>query len=812
MPPVISAIQGIVLLAKAYVGAALISVGVGASTAAAIAGFVVNGLIHAAVGAIFRAVAPKPKAGSIDQGRELALKFDPAYPREIMVGKCGTGGSLVYATTSGTNNVYLWRVIVLSDCVIEQIDEVWGNGEKLTFSGDWHTGYASCTSHFKSAGGASRLQVRIYKGDQTAVDSSLTAAAPTEWVSNCIGKGVAYAIARFEYDADAFQTGEPGLFFVGRGAKVRDPRTGTTIYSANAALVGAQFLRGFSINSVRVLGLGAAAADIPDTELTDAADLCDEDVALYAGGVENRYEVHGVISAQSDAQSVLGEIVSSMAGLHIDRGGEIVLLPGAARAAVFDLTDADFLADVAVNYTDRVTADQLVNTIVSTFVDPTAAWSEQALPVRKDTAAITHDGERYEDPRSYRMVTSSTHGQRLDEIALRQARRQGRLSFGLPLYGIEAEPGDWITVTSRRWGGGTKAFWIARTDLAFAVGDGGDASARVLFECVETADSVYTWSTSDEISYTRATVARPSVTLAITNLAISPVLQAAGSVTAAELQISWDAIANPAADTVEIEYKVDGQSMIYRAAAGADQTSTRVQQGIYAGAVYTARARLRAGDRVGDWTSWTATGTTGTSVAIVSPTFLYASRAGAGSVTTGLATVSASFGVSPYSHRWEKVSGSTLTVTSPAAPATTFSATLGATETLDAIYRCTITDAAGRTAFVEVRVELESATSAPYGVGASPSAVYGGYLGSSTVTTNAVTVTPTGGTAPYTYAWAYVSGDTFTIDASTAATTTFTRTVGSSTMYSAVYRCTVTDAAAATATIDVTVTAWGPFV
>lgn len=71
------------------------------------------------------------------------------------------------------------------------------------------------------------------------------------------------------------------------------------------------------------------------------------------------------------------------------------------------------------------------------------------------------------------------------------------------------------------------------------------------------------------------------------------------------------------------------------------------------------------------------------------------------------------------------------------------------------------------------------------------------------LTTNQVTVTPSGGTAPYTYAWAKVSGDTVTINAATAATTDFTGTPATNETLAGEYRCTVTDNVAATASITV---------
>lgn len=78
------------------------------------------------------------------------------------------------------------------------------------------------------------------------------------------------------------------------------------------------------------------------------------------------------------------------------------------------------------------------------------------------------------------------------------------------------------------------------------------------------------------------------------------------------------------------------------------------------------------------------------------------------------------------------------------------------------------------------------------------------------LTTNAVTVTPSGGTGPYTYAWtvhAYSAATSPTIGNAALATTAFTQSaVDPDTTETATFRCTVTDAFAQTAQVDVPAT------
>lgn len=81
------------------------------------------------------------------------------------------------------------------------------------------------------------------------------------------------------------------------------------------------------------------------------------------------------------------------------------------------------------------------------------------------------------------------------------------------------------------------------------------------------------------------------------------------------------------------------------------------------------------------------------------------------------------------------------------------------------------------------------------------------YSGASTATSESTTITPSGGTPGYTYAWTRVSGSTdISADSASAATTTFSVTgmVDGETA-SATFRCTVTDSASATYTVDIPV-------
>ena len=77
-----------------------------------------------------------------------------------------------------------------------------------------------------------------------------------------------------------------------------------------------------------------------------------------------------------------------------------------------------------------------------------------------------------------------------------------------------------------------------------------------------------------------------------------------------------------------------------------------------------------------------------------------------GIITSAAAFASPVGGVGPFSYAWTKVSGDTLTLTTPNNASTNFRASVGPNDNRFAIYRCTATDSLGTTAFADTAVTL----------------------------------------------------------------------------------------------------------
>lgn len=181
-----------------------------------------------------------------------------------------------------------------------------------------------------------------------------------------------------------------------------------------------------------------------------------------------------------------------------------------------------------------------------------------------------------------------------------------------------------------------------------------------------------------------------------------------------------------------------------------------------------------------------------------------------GTYKTSVITATASGGEGPnYGFNWSRISGNEI-FSSPTpqfgTPLTylrTFTG-MGNNQEVNESWRCTVTDDEGQTATADLTIDVAFGTPGALVASASPSNIIQ-YTESAPFTTQVAIATPSGGTGPYTYSWARVSGDTvFTADTPAGQTTTFTGTASNSTV-NEVWRCTVTDSSAAPqmATVDI---------
>jgi len=521
MPPAIIAIA-----------AAVVQIAAAAGVISTIAAAVIT--LALTVAAI--AFAKKPQR-QLTQAQELQLKVDPTINRQVLVGKTATGGSSAWAFTTSRGNAkkpngYLYRVIVISDRPCNALVGVYEGTAQLTFDGDITTGWYACNQHIDK-NGVRKLYMRLFLGSDTPVaDASLVTISGGLWSNNHKGKGLCYAIIEADYDPDAFPSGEPQLTFVMEGAHLYDDRFDSTrsggsgaqrlnnpatwTYNNLAALVAAQYLRGFYTGDVLIAGVGCEERDLWTPMLFDAYNICGSYVTNADLSVEPKYVANLLINAGEQAETVLTDLQSAMDGKILDRGGAITLRPGATHTATLNLTDADIVWTDEKSWQPKANVDQLCNYISGTFVDQTNLFNETSFPPWKNTAWETDDGgERFAQSYAFRAVTSPTQVQRITKRMYEATRLQGQVAFVLPIWCLGLEQDDWFTLTSARWGFATKWFVARTVDI--------QANLRIIVTAQEIDPAIDGWDPdTDERARTDTTWNPNAYTLPVPAIVVAP--------------------------------------------------------------------------------------------------------------------------------------------------------------------------------------------------------------------------------------------------------------------------------------------------
>lgn len=177
------------------------------------------------------------------------------------------------------------------------------------------------------------------------------------------------------------------------------------------------------------------------------------------------------------------------------------------------------------------------------------------------------------------------------------------------------------------------------------------------------------------------------------------------------LNIAWDA--EPGATGYQVEYALEGLAWqrVY------DGTALSVSVLVSQDGLYRVRVRAYQGSSVGPWATATQTvsGATTALSASLAPTSLSLTAADTDQVSEPVAVTTVG-GVRPYRYQWLLQSGSArVVVRAPTASTTAFSvAGLSAGETVSAVYKCQVSDAAGTVLLTSnaVTVSFTQATAA----------------------------------------------------------------------------------------------------
>ena len=487
------------------------------------------------LGAVSQAMN-KTSSGGVNSGSTVTARSALA-PHQVIYGRTRVGGNIVYM--EGTEgNKYLHVVVAIAGHEIDAIEKYYLNDEEVTIDG---SGNVTAGSYANKV----RIQSKLGTDDQTAF-SDLVSASDSLWTSNHRLRGRAVVYIRLEYDQDKFPSGMPNFSFQVRGKKVYDPRSETTVWSANPALCIADYL-----TSTRY-GLGCVYADeIDEAALIAAANVCDEDVTLDAGGTENKYELHGSILTSGTPEDIINQMLTSMAGKAIWTSGKWRILAGAYYTPTLTFDEDDLRSGFTVQ--SLVSRRENFNCIKGVFVSAQDKYmSVDFPPIVSDAFIALDNGEAVYKNITLPFTTSVTMAQRLSKIELLKARQQITLTLPLKLQGLKANVGDIVYVNNTRMGWASKPFEVVAMSMSLDEAPGVDVDLR------EISTDVYSWSTAEEQAYDPA----PNTSLPnafqvgpVTDLSITAtnVLSPDGT-TQSGLLVTWTPPVNSFVNQYEVQY------------------------------------------------------------------------------------------------------------------------------------------------------------------------------------------------------------------------------------------------------------------
>ena len=435
------------------------------------------------------ALAPTPDLPNYNdyaseaQNRTQQFK-QPTAPRRFVYGETRISGLLAHAESTDSDQ-YLHLVICLATHEINSFETVYLNEEALTLDG---SGNVTAPSRYA---GKVRIKTHLGTAGQSA-DSDLVAESESGWSADHKLSGIAYIYARLAFDVDAFPNGIPNISAKVQGKKVYDPRTSTTVYSANPALC----IRDYLMDST--YGLGVTSSEINDTAFTAAANACDESVTLAAGGSENRYEFHGTLVTSNAPKKILEEMITSCGGIISYVNGKFTMKVAEYVAPTITLDENDLVDKISLQ-TKRSKRDNY-NAIKGIFSPPETNYVPTDYPVLTSSTFETEDGgERRFIDYNLPYTTSSPMAQRLAKIALFRNRQQIAMQVSCNLNAFDLSVGDNVAITNSRLGFSSKVFQVVEWSLALRSDNDNNPILGVDLFLRENNSAVYDWDADEKV-------------------------------------------------------------------------------------------------------------------------------------------------------------------------------------------------------------------------------------------------------------------------------------------------------------------------
>jgi len=481
-----------------------------------------------------------------------------ALHHQVIYGKTKVGGVVVFDDATGTNNEYLSRIIAFAGHEIEEFEDIFLDNYKVTSLGtdgnvatvqevDEKGNLISGTSSTRFSG---LVKIRKIDGGHTSsLGGQSLSNFSSKWTSNHILRGIAHLAIVFKADlptsssdVSAYPNGLPVVTALVKGKKVYDPRTSTTAWSDNPALIIRDFLTNTSY------GLSEDEVNIDDDRIETAADICDETVTTDSS---TRYTCNGAWLTSAVPVDLLGQFVATCAGTVWYAQGKWRLKAGKYTTPVLNLNEDDLRSPLSVS--TRHSRRDNFNGVRGVFKGPASNYQPTDYPLVTDSSFVTADGgEESLLDLPLPFTDSPGEAQRIANIALERNRSQITLTGSFGLRAFQLEVGDIVTLTNSRLGYTNEIFEVVH--WAFGVGEDQGLDVSLVLRAITTtaydeyADTAFESENTD--------FPNPNANLTISSLTVSGSGKTLGDGTfLPNAIVSWGAPGNPFVVSYDVEWR-----------------------------------------------------------------------------------------------------------------------------------------------------------------------------------------------------------------------------------------------------------------
>lgn len=462
-----------------------------------------------------------------------------------------------------------------------------------------------------------RITAHLGGAGQT-VDPDLLALFPNDWIASNTVQGVAYLLVNMFYNETVFPSGAPTVTSVIRGAKLYDPRTGTTVWSENPALMLRHVYQHPKFGKAAVTSTedarfiaAANACDIATNYTTLAGVDSSGNVIAAVTETKPLYRAATVLPFGTPAKSAFDDLSQAMGGSWAFAGGELYTKAGVYTGSVMSLSDADLAVvqrtgasetQVPIKISVHKARAQKFNTVKVKIWDQAQDYKQVSLTPLVGTSLLTRDGVELAQEISYSAIGYAPQALNVAGVMMRDARDALAVELPFKLRAYPIELFDTVDLTLSRYG------WVNKTFMV--LGRVWGANGTIVLTLKETNVAI----TQMDAGFlaqgfgANTNLPAPWIVASVGPLSFSTggnelVKQMDGTVSS-RMRISWAQVPDAAVQqngSVEIQYRLASSGGAWTSLITQGNETQVVASQVTDSAYYIVRARAKTSVAVGDW-------------------------------------------------------------------------------------------------------------------------------------------------------------------------------------------------------------------